>query len=429
MTPYLLGYLVPAIAWLISSPAQAGALTLALCALAWSFAMHRAAARARREPAAAMLACVPFSGVPYQWGLLSFLVGLVVFVVFLDGVRRAIEAPGSLRSWLWPCLATLCVYLTHLLWFGAAVLVSALLVARHRAWRCCLPAALGVLPAVALAIPSTLRVPRDFDNPTVWSFAPLGRMQPWVWGTHAIGPSRDFAPTDLLFLFVALPVGGIWQRRHELDAAARDFLLVGALFFAFTLLLPSRYTNTTLFDARWASPALVFLALGAPIPDLRGRLAPRLAALLLVLASANVTLAWRNVNIDELSGLEVSIAALPPNPRVLGLSFQHESRHVHGAPFVQTFAWAQVRRGGEVNFSFAYFPVMPVVFRQERLGRWTPGLEWHPERVRNGDLLQFDFALIGGGEPVHEQARRVAPFLEPVIVEGSWRLYRVTRTP
>lgn len=419
-TPYLLGYLLPLLGWLAVGPLWAGKVTLALCAFGWSAAVHALARRAGRGAATAALACAPFFGTSLQWGFLSFLVGFPVFAVYFTQLERALDAPQARRRWVWLGLAAVGLYATHLLWLGGGLLVALLVVVLRRAWRLMPVGLLTHFPALALAAWSAVRVHQRFDNATAWALLPWQRLSaPW-WGTAAMGPARDLVPM-LLFLSGALwVVHGVWTQRAR---CAKPLLGAAALLGAFTLFFPTRYTNTVQFETRWASPALALALLAVPAP--RTRLAGVVAAGLLSAAVADTTLAWWQVNDDELSGLSESLGALPENPRVLGLSFLRSSAYVEGAPFIQTFAWAQVTHGGVLNFSFSDFSVMPVVFSPPRRGRWTNGLEWYPERVQRADFEAFDYALISGDAALHDRISTHEPALHPLTSAGTWRVYAI----
>jgi hypothetical protein len=126
-----------------------------------------------------------------------------------------------------------------------------------------------------------------------------------------------------------------------------------------------------------------------------------------------------------MSGLKESLDALPEAPRVLGLSYIKESAIVKGRPFIQVFAYSQVLRGGELNFSFADFGPSLVVYRQRRMLPWTSGLEWFPERARKSDFQFFDYSLINADKKLHA-ALGSEPILKPITQEGRWRLYKIT---
>jgi hypothetical protein len=129
---------------------------------------------------------------------------------------------------------------------------------------------------------------------------------------------------------------------------------------------------------------------------------------------------------SELSGLSESLKAVPQNSRLLGLSYMKESGIVRGRPFIQVFSYAQVYRGGELNFSFADFGPSLVIYRTPRRLAWTSGLEWFPERAKKSDLLSFEYALVSGDETTHDSAARDGT-LAPLTSSGRWRLYAVRR--
>jgi hypothetical protein len=128
---------------------------------------------------------------------------------------------------------------------------------------------------------------------------------------------------------------------------------------------------------------------------------------------------------EEFAGLTESLAALPASPRVIGLDFVKTSPTVKGRPFLQGFAYAQVVRGGALNFSFAEFAPMAVVFKTPPpSGRWTKGLEWTAEEAVPEDFAQFDHALMNAEDWQHASVAQWAG-LTPLIAQGRWRLYRV----
>jgi len=111
------------------------------------------------------------------------------------------------------------------------------------------------------------------------------------------------------------------------------------------------------------------------------------------------------------------------NPRVIGLDYVKTSPIVKGRPFLQGFAYAQVVRGGELNFSFAEFAPMGVVYKSPRARPWTRGLEWFSERATASDLSHFDYALVNA-EGWRHDALAASRELTAVTGQGRWRLYR-----
>jgi hypothetical protein len=101
--------------------------------------------------------------------------------------------------------------------------------------------------------------------------------------------------------------------------------------------------------------------------------------------------------------------ARPARPRVIGLAYAGSPPLLKTRPFLQTFAYAQVARGGTLNFSFAEFAPSLVVYTTRPRWPWT-GLEWFPNRVRAGDFANFDYALINAAPELHQRlAERFPP--------------------
>jgi hypothetical protein len=134
--------------------------------------------------------------------------------------------------------------------------------------------------------------------------------------------------------------------------------------------------------------------------------------------------AWRAVAVEELTGLEPALAAVPENARVVGLDFVRFSQFVRGQPFFQDFAYAQVLHHGTLNFSFSEHGSSLVRDRAPRAPAFTSGLEWRPQRFRDSDLRFFDVALVHGDEHLHDWLAQHRGFV-PVTTAGEWRLYRL----
>ncbi|OQC35560.1 MAG: hypothetical protein BWX64_02402 [Acidobacteria bacterium ADurb.Bin051] len=390
----------------------------------WVVALHALNANRQRPAVSATVASVfLFSHVLY-WGFLSFLAGWVTFIVWFLLHDRM---PAGRLTWRRAILffaAGALLYLTHVLWFlfGVGWLVIDGL-RRRLGIRELLRRALCLVPIGALAavwFPSIVN--RGFTSNTSWPHPFISRFSPTSFTNAALGGIRGpLEPVMLLGVLLWLGVG-IWQRRSE-GRAAWDgrLLLLAALSLTAWAILPNKAANTLYFAERWLPGALAVLSLAAPAPRCGPglRLVP---ALVLACFVAATTLLWHTAEQTSLTGMDEVIAALPKRPRVLGLSFM-QNRVFKADPYLQTFAWAQVARGGELNFSFADFAVALVVYREPRRHDWTLGLEWNPMWVRSADLRFFDAVIVSGDERVHAWAQQ-ALGLEPVTTGGIWRLYR-----
>jgi hypothetical protein len=425
-TPYSLFYVLPGLAWaLLPTDEVARAATLAL-ALLCTLAIHLLAARRQRPIAAAILASVLFFNHAVYWGFLSFVFGWLSFVAWFLVTTGRRKAP-SVGDALLLCGGALVLYASHALWFVIGMVWLLLHALVHRLpWRILAFRLLSVSPVMVVA---AIWYPRlaagGFVSPTVWFVSPAERVSP-SWLVDAVfGGLQGGAEYLVLGVLSLWLVASVWQNRGDLRGKVNiDLSLLAVLFLLMGLLLPDQHMNTIQFAARWLPAAMIAAVLAVPAPTVMPRLHVPLAAVVLATFCLTTAVAWQRFERDELSGLDASLAALPPASRVIGLDFVKESEIVKGRPFLQTFAYAQVLRGGALNFSFAGFAPSPVVYRQREAQPWTPNLVWFAERVQKSDLGYFDYALLNGADRVHAAFAAEAS-LAPLTGSGRWRLYEV----
>jgi len=427
-TPYLVAYLPLSVAWWLSPGAGAGRLAMLMVALLWMLAIHGLAFARGRAAAAAVLASVLFFNHATYWGFYSFLIGWPVFVLwFLLTTRRATAGGRFAEAGMYLGTAAL-LYLSHALWLAAGTAWFLLRAAVTRT-----PAGTAAFRLACFSpvlVMAAVWYPRmsaaGFTSLTRWQDAPSGRLSySWIvdstlGGLH--GP-LEYAMIALLAGWVAL---GVYQNRERLSAGVdRDLCLAAGLLFTAALLLPSLHQSTIAFESRWQPLAAVTLVLGAPVPTWDRTLRTVTALAVVAVFVVVTSLAWVRFERDEWDGLTESLEALPENPRVIGLDYVKTSPIVKGRPFLQGFAYAQVVRGGQVNFSFADLAPMAVVYKVRRARTpWTRGIEWYVERAKRSDLGYFDHAVVNAEREQHAALASVSE-LVPVTGEGRWRLYRI----
>lgn len=424
LTPYNLVYTVLGASWLVFGPENAGRIGMLLIALLWIVMLHFLAARLRRPAPAAVLASLLFFGHILYWGFYQFALGWPLFIGFLLLLKARFRShTASVLSFIGIWLA---LYFTHILWFLLALFwlgVNHLFLQRDP--KGLLLRGAGAVPFLALAAAwfPTLAA-RGFKSETIWATTPFERLLPGWLVDASFGGLRGSVEYVFFGLLVAWILWAWLSNRGEFKRQVdRELLIIGGLFFLLALILPDKQANTIRFCQRWLPPALGFLLLG--LPEVKAQKKVLTAAAFSVLAAfiALTALNWTAFERDELSGLRQSLAALPLKPRLIGLSYVEESDFVRGRPFIQVFSYAQVYRGGELNFSFADFAPSLVVYRRPRVPPWTSGLEWFPEQVTRSDLAFFDFALVSGDDKLHAGVARDEG-LTPVTFGGRWRLYK-----
>ncbi|BDG07842.1 hypothetical protein [Anaeromyxobacter paludicola] len=171
---------------------------------------------------------------------------------------------------------------------------------------------------------------------------------------------------------------------------------------------------------------LVFAALLAPafLRAPRGRLARlplALAAVVGLAACVNTALHVRAFQ-REVGPLAEVLEAAPPGGRLLYLPFDTGAGGGFRLwPFLHAGCYYQVLRGGDVGFSFAGLPSLPVVYR--------PGMQApHPYEWRPGD---FDWARMGPSYDLflargalQGGARALPAHAEVLAAAGPWTLWR-----
>ena len=425
MTPYSLVYALLGAAWIAVGPLNAGRIAMLIIAVLFIAMVHLLAARLKRPPPAAALASLLFFGHILYWGFYQFALGWALFMGWV--ILTQVRFKNPVREAAAYLLASAVLYYAHVLWFFMAVGWLALQhVILKLPWRRSVARLAGAFPFIFLAFlwyPSLAEY--GFRSKTVWSTIPPQRLSP-IWLVDAsFGGLRGSVEYIFLGLLAAWLFLGYRQNRREIRSLFDRPLFFFSLFFLFlALVLPDLHTNTTRFSQRWVPPALVFLLLGLPLPRWKKSVLTAFASAALAGFFLITSLSWRAFEKSEMSGLEESLAALPQAPRVVGLSFIKDSTIVRGRPFIQAFAYSQVLRGGELNFSFADFGPSLVVYRERRRIPWTSGLEWYPERAKKGDLLFFDYALINADEKAHGVIAG-EEYMKPLTREGRWRCYKV----
>jgi len=426
LTPYILAYIPLALAWQLSPSESAGPIAMVSLALLWTVAIHWLAFERRRPAATAVLGSMLFFNHMMYWGFYSFAMGLPVFVAWFLLTSRP-ETSFRRRDVPLFLVTALLLYFSHALWLAAGMLWLVLKSVTNRVPLRTAAAQLAscspVLVMAAIWYPRLAE--RGFTSPTRWISLPSGRLSFGFLLNTVFGGLHGLTEWVAAAALAGWILLGIYQHRGRLHATIdRDLGLAGLQFMALALFLPNLHQNTIAFASRWMPAAAIFVLLAMPAPAWKRGIRNAVAATALAAFVIVTAVAWLRFERDEYSGLAESLAALPANMRVIGLDYVKTSPAIKGRPFLQTFAYAQVVRGGELNFSFAQFAPMAVVYRAPRRSAWTAELEWRAETVERSDFVHFDYALVNGEQSRHASFAAL-PELRPVTAEGRWRLYRI----
>ena len=405
------------------------------------------------------------------FGFATFLLSIPLFLLALGSSERLladerIRTRHALPLALLSILVFLCHVQTYLL-LGLCVLLLFLVHARGLGWLVARGAT--YLPSLALFADWSWRsfvrpdrasmVPHTVHHETFGRPGELGAVyEPWravlttmperVMGAFTDGSDGWIALALLALFAVALLVshgpasvpavdgtasngarpGTAWARcRSRWMLPHRCELLLLALLASY-LFLPMQISGQWYLNARY----LVFVALGLPLllaKPVRGWRTVLLAAAgaIALLACANTAAKIRAFQ-RQVGPFDAIVGALPARGRVLGLPFDNGSTGpLRLWPFLHWACYEQVLAGGDVGFSFAGLPSIPV--------RYRPGMqaphpyEWRPDQLDWASMGRHYDAFLVSGVPRGrggEELRRNAMI---VARAGPWTVWKPRQGP
>jgi len=416
--------------WIVLPVAWVGRAILALIAILWIAAIFVLGTKRDSAIEAMILVTMLVFNQAFYWGFLNFLIGLPVFVLWFLLTTRAREN-SSWRLQVGLVAVSFLLYASHALWLAAGVgWFFFLNVLRRTPVKHFLLGMTALIPAGIVSLfwfpfLSTARAGAGYDVIPRWSglFDRLSSCIDAAFG--GIWGVTGMAAFLVLYSWIGFSV---WQNRKRLaESVDKDLLAAGLFFLTIVILAPDKYMSTIFFNSRWFPVALLFLVLSLPAPTVKRRPVLLSASLAVIVVSSLVIFsAWRKYSREDLSGFREAIDRIPVSSRVLGIDLVKNSDTIRGRPFLQLFAYAQVFKGGTVNFSFAEHYSGLVAYREKRTAPWTPRLEWYGERFRSEDLQWFDFVLANASVAEHKLVLEIKE-LSPVTFTSPWRLYRVNR--
>lgn len=425
--PNTLAYLPIYLFWQVLDPLDAGRAVLSLFLCTSVLASH-ALAVARSRPIPNWLIATPlvFNASLY-WGFLPFLIGWPFFCLYLI----VAEWPESHRKSAALMAIAVAIYFSHSLWFlmlNAWVLIVWL---RKRALPGLRPL-LPLLPAWGMAAawyPSLAeKRSASVDTAPHWTSLPAERLWPDALADAAFGGVYGNLEVAILLMMGLWMAAAIFQNRKTLTRDSDQPMLVAglAMFFAYVI-LPDKYMNTIVFNARWLSFSLALLLIALPAPRLH-RVAQR--ALSVVGAASFLALwlttckAWIDFDREDTVGIGEVLAGIKREHLVLGLDFQRGSLNVKGLPTLHFFAYAEVLHGATLSFSFSEHYSGIVQYKGRRETGWKRGLLLEPGQARIAAVRHFDRVVMSGDDSQHDFWSQYLQ-LEPVgRNNGLWRLYR-----
>lgn len=387
-------------------------------------------------------------------GLASFLVSMPLFFwcLGLAASHLPAERVGGPRAWLLAAVAA-AVFLAHVqayLLLGLCLL--ALLAAEWRGARWALARVAPLLPSLALfaawVLPNFVfnaTPAAPLQSPGYRTFGTLrhlgavfeppaevlARLPERIWALHGDAAWNWIALAWLFLLGLAVALGGspdpgpagpaepTGRLRRALRARRAEMLVV--LVLACGLLLPIEIAGQWYLSARYL-PFAALLAPGFVVARAGGwRVALLGAAAALALASDGVAFLRVAEFQDQVRGFARLVDRMEPGGRALGLVFDHGADGPIHRPVLLHFpAYYQALRGGDLGFSFAGLPSIPVRYRA---GAQAPHpSEWRPQDFRWESMgPYYDYFLVDGA--AWGDAARLGEHADLVAEEGGWKLW------
>ncbi|MBV9890826.1 MAG: hypothetical protein JO090_08080, partial [Rhizobacter sp.] len=341
------------------------------------------------DPRLDWFALIPFFGLSYKWGFLTFLVAAPIALALVLLSSRYAERPSVARGTAVFGVGLL-LLASHGLQFVLGWSVATALLAYR--WRRARFSLVAFLPPLLLAVACALyflasrNVEADFNVPYEYY-----KKLDYDWKRllkiplFTVGQKEDVYLLPLVAMLLLVPWLYGLRPSRERAIACVPFAVVAAIM----LLVPSFAMNTAFLYERFELyflPTYAWMFAASPRRDVPGpsrrtlqRTSFAMIAVCCALLGLNAVRAWGFGR--ESSGLDALIRRLEPYQRALILVFDGDSPAAHN-PFIyiQYPAWYQAEREGMVDFNFAWFPPQIVRFRPGHLPPWRPGYEWRPDR-------------------------------------------------
>ena len=427
--PNTLVYLLLGACASVFPPPLSGKVAALILVVLWSGATLFLGWQRRRPLVVALPVLILVFNPSFYWGFVNFMIGWPIFVLWIIQSLK----PLTPRRWVTLLVLGILLYSAHALWFlmGAVWLVLSIAFQprdwKRSALRLTPIVPVGIMALIWFSVLSSARQSAGFDMAPRWFTLPFERLAPGYLLDSMLGGIKGVWEPLVGLAVLLWIVLAVYSNRGKLRKTTDTPLFVCALLMIVTTIFaPEKYVNTIYFAQRWFPCAVVLLVVALPPPVIDKNLLRGYALGLLLVFSLGTARAWHLYEKTELTGLAGSLDALPEGQRVLGLDFARTSEIIKGRPFLQTFAYAQVFKGGELNFSFAEHHAGIVRYKTQRKYPWTPALEVSARLVQQSDFRHFDYVLVHGDDAVHTRMAGLQ-VLQSATDSGAWRLYSVVR--
>lgn len=428
--PNNLIYILLFIVCIFFKPFIAGKVAVIIIMILWSSAIFYLAKTRNRPIENAVIASLICYNFSLYWGLLNFLIGFPVYILFITESNK----PLNKKRWVIILSLSFLLFLAHALWFLIGGISLGIITLIHwETWKTSFTKISSLIPVGMIAAfwYPTLAATRKGHGADVsahWINSFFSRLTPGYLSDTLLGGLKG--PSEIIVSSVVLTWVGlsIYTHRKNLSPETdKSLLACSLLLIGIMLLAPETYMNTLFFSKRWFPIGIIILIMALPAPVFNNKFPVTWVAIaILIFLSVNTARYWCLFENKELTGLKNAIGMLPEEKKIIGLDFVKSSQFIKNRPFLQLFAYSQAVKNGYLNFSFTEHASGIVRYKIVPEKKWTPGLEWFPERVSHKDFKYFDYALVNGKTDFHSKISAFK-YLIPVTSTGRFRLYEIDK--
>ena len=434
-TQYLLYYLVGAVlAFPLGTAERANLVLLTLTGIAFPYSLRALLRALKADERLALFGCTLFWSQALLIGFFNYVAAMPLLLWGLSLAVKQADAPtrrGLVKLAL--CAAALFyLHLSAFIFFAPAAALASVALPRFQPLREWPRRLLWAAPVVLLSLAWLLTSPVAHPQAVGWQ-QPMAVAfeEPGVSLRNLLDALLDIwrGPQDEWCLIALLAAAALcaWPQQREPDADPwRRGLVAAWAGFAALLYLAFPVSVGWLWQLN-ERYALVFALLAPcllrPARGWRGA-----APLLLAAATAAFAGGVAIVNIRafdrEVGPFDSVLEKAQPGRKLIGLSFDQNSRYAKFSAFLHYHAYYRARLGGVAAFSFAELPQSPLRYRPETAPPAHPaGWEWHANTFKNDvDGLYYDYVLVHGAvDP--QRLREPGPRWRLVDRQGTWALY------
>lgn len=395
-TPYYGFYLPAFLLSLCMSSVAAAKVVAAASMLSIPAAVAVVLRRRSLSPWLALLVVPGLYGFSFQWGFVSFMVACSALVLGIDAIERYFEESTPQEAVAIVAYSTLLFFLHAYAYALFMIIYGVRWLTSSRSIR----GALLVVPAGVIALAWLVWAahgPAQAKQPILWELGwfRIGRLMQDLLGLSFGGAEQVLG--GAIVAVICLGVGG--SRLSKSPWRLLPLLIVLGAYFV----LPNRIMGTYFTYQRFSIFLLPMLLLAleprqssaqsvrSGLKTVSGLVAGLLLALVMSIQGSKA-----QQFDNESAGFKPILQAIPERQRVLYLAFDPQTLWYSAPSYLHFAQWYGAAKKGFVEFNFASFYGLPVVYSPPAGALAPPNIEWFPNQFRcdASYVKEFGYVLV-----------------------------------